>query len=49
MKMIKPIITISSTGAKIKSNQWATENMFNASILLCWVDFLNDNLDKESK
>jgi len=39
--MIKPIITISSSGAKIKSNKWNEDNMFNASILSCWVDFLN--------
>ncbi len=46
--MSKPIITISRFGAKIKSKTWKDENMFNATILSCWIDFLNQNLKKES-
>jgi len=40
--MIKPIITLSSSGAKIKSKKWNEENMFNAAILSCWISFLNN-------
>jgi hypothetical protein len=47
--MSKPVITISSKGAKIKSFQWVHENMFHSSLLACWVDFLNETLKKDKK
>jgi len=47
--MIKPTITLSSSGAKIKSREWNEYNMFNAAILSCWISFLNKQLTHNTK
>ena len=41
---MKPKIRISTSGAKVirpVDKAWYKENMFNAAILSCWIDFLN--------
>jgi len=45
---MKPRIKILSDGTVEckKTKGWMYENMFNMSILLCWVDFLKQNRSK---